>query len=57
MSRAEFRKPIAKLKNIRDRDLDDEYAAWGWEQAEKHNEEEWYEREDDAFEEETEKKE
>jgi hypothetical protein len=30
LSRAEFRKPIAKAKNIRDRDLDDEYAAWGW---------------------------
>jgi hypothetical protein len=42
LSRAEFRRPIAKVKNIRDRDLDDDYAAWGWEQAEKHNEEEWY---------------
>lgn len=39
LSRAEFKRPIAKLKNIRDRDIDDEYAAWGWEQAEKHNEE------------------
>jgi len=26
------------MKNIRDRDLEDEYAAWGWEQAEKNNE-------------------
>ena len=30
------------MKNTRDIDLDDEYAAWGWEQAEKANEEEWY---------------
>ncbi len=39
LSKAEFRKPMAKMKNIRDIDLDDEYAAWGWEQAEKANEE------------------
>ena len=44
LSKAEFRKPLAKVKNIRDIDLDDEYAAWGWEQAEKQNEEEWYEK-------------
>ena len=39
LSKAEFRKPLAKVKNIRDIDLDDQYAAWGWEQAEKQNEE------------------
>ena len=38
LSKAEFRKPVAKMKNIRDIDLDDEYAAWGWEQAAKANE-------------------
>ena len=33
LSKAEFKKPIGKVRNIRDIDLDDEYAAWGWEQA------------------------
>ena len=41
---------------MRDRDLDDEYAAWGWEQAQKLNEEEWYEREDDVYDEAAESK-
>ena len=30
LSRAEFRKPTGLARNIRDRDLEDEYAAWAW---------------------------
>ena len=30
LSKAEFRKPMPKMKNLKDIDLDDEYAAWGW---------------------------
>lgn len=56
LSRAEFKRPIAKAKNVRDRDIEDDYAAWGWEEAAKVNEEDWYEREDDAYDEGTEKK-
>ena len=46
-----------KIKNIKDLDIDDEYAAWGWEQAEKQNELDWYESQEDfTYDEETGKK-
>lgn len=56
LSRIEFKKPVGKARNVRDRDIDDEYAAWGWEQAERANEEEWYEQEDGTYDEEIERK-
>lgn len=30
LSKAEYKAPAIKTKNIKDLDLDDEYAAWGW---------------------------
>jgi hypothetical protein len=35
LSRPEFRKPSNKIKNMKDVDYEDEYAAWAWEQAQK----------------------
>lgn len=37
LSRPEFQKPLHKMKNVKDLDIEDEYSAWGWQEAEKQN--------------------
>lgn len=38
LSKPEFTKPLPRLKNAKERNLDDDYAALVWEAAEKENE-------------------